>query len=63
MSGDQWPTPGDWAELGLAESANAVATAPPGYCWYGSKLGPVEPEAGKIAELIHSYLRDRDSPL
>ncbi|MEU4767957.1 hypothetical protein AB0H12_32380 [Actinosynnema sp. NPDC023794] len=29
-----------------------------GYCWFGSKLIPAEPEAGMVTELFHRYQRD-----
>ena len=52
-----------WAELsdeGLTAPAPARKTGPPpGYCWYGSKLVPSEPEAGRNSKHARSYENQR----
>lgn len=65
MSNDQWPTPGQWAELLEQPSTDdepADRSAPPGYRRCGSKLIPAEPEAGMITELYRRVLQDGGLP-
>jgi hypothetical protein len=45
-----------WAELSGegpdGASSGSKTGLPPGYCWYGSRLIPSEPEAGRITEFV-----------
>lgn len=62
MDHDDWPGRDGWAELSADSPDSAHSDAklepPPGYCWYGSRLVPSEPEADRITELFHRVLKE-----